>query len=105
MKMTIPLITVTAVMALNLTGCAAHPGAGALFTNNKAPITVTSNAAATKTGTSDTCTSILGLLATGDCSIASAKKNGGIKNVSTVDYERNNILGIVHSGKTDITGN
>ncbi|MCJ7765653.1 MAG: TRL-like family protein, partial [Thiovulaceae bacterium] len=51
------------------TGCAVHPTAGALYQNIEAPVTATSNADVIKTGNSDQCTSILGLIATGNCSV------------------------------------
>jgi hypothetical protein len=86
------------------TGCATHPTAGALFSDIKAPITATSNTKSTKVGVSEECVSILGLIATGDCSVANAKKNGGITEVSTVDYKTNNLLGIINKGKTIVTG-
>jgi hypothetical protein len=100
---------ITSVVALGLgatlfTGCATHPTAGALFSDIKAPVTATSNVRATRVGVSESCVSILGLVATGDCSVANAKKNGGITQVSTVDYQTNNILGIINKGKTIITG-
>ena len=98
------LASVVAAAAL-MSGCAATPGAGAIYANQKSPITATTNAAATKTGVSDKCTSILGLIATGDCSIENAKKNGGITNVSSVDYDRTNILGLIHTGSTIVKGN
>jgi hypothetical protein len=98
------LASVVAAAAL-LSGCAATPMAGALYAKQKTPITVSSNAVATKTGVSEKCTSILGLIATGDCSIENAKKNGGIKHVSTVDFDRTNMLGIINTGTTVVTGN
>ena len=57
-----------------------------------------------KTGTSDECKSILGLVAEGDCSIASAKKNGHISKVSTVDWKGTNLFGLIYKGHTVITG-
>lgn len=39
--------------------------------------------------------SILGLVASGDASIQAAKANGNITKVSTIDYEVENILGVV----------
>ncbi|WP_457747693.1 TRL-like family protein [Sulfurimonas sp.] len=88
-----------------LSGCAVRPTAGALFTNVKQPVTATSASEGSKVGISDSCTSILGLIATGDCGVESAKKNGGITSVTSVDYKSNNILGIIHTGHTVVTGN
>lgn len=39
-------------------------------------------------------TSVLGLYATGDCSIGAAAHNGNLKKVDHVDYEYLNIIGI-----------
>ena len=38
--------------------------------------------------------SVLGLFASGDCSIATAARNGGLKEIGHVDYEYTNIIGI-----------
>lgn len=97
--------SLVAAAALTMTGCAAHPGAGALFVDQSAPVTATANSKSTKTGISEECTSILGLVAMGDCTIENAKKNGGITAVTSVDTKRSNILGIIHTGKTVVTGN
>jgi len=98
-------LLIASAAALTMSGCAAmHPAAGALYSDLKTPITASSSAAATKEGVSDKCTSILGLIATGDCSIENAKANGGIKDVSSVDYKSKNILGIIHTGQTVVKG-
>ena len=64
----------------------------------------TSAKSGSKVGESETCTNILGLVATGDCSISAAAKNGNIKNITTVDWKGTNFLGIYSSGKTIVTG-
>jgi hypothetical protein len=51
-----------------------------------------------------TSTSILGLVATGDASIETAAKNGGIKTIKFVDYEVHNILGIYGQYTTIVYG-
>jgi len=38
--------------------------------------------------------SVLGLYASGDCSIATAAHNGGLKKIGHVDYEYFNVIGI-----------
>lgn len=87
-----------------LSGCASHPTMGALYSEIKAPISATANSSGMKTGESDECTSILGLVATGDCSVENAKHNGNITEVSTIDYQSKNLLGIIHKGRTIVTG-
>ncbi len=86
-----------AVLVLLLfSGCAAFavaPVSGFLYTDVQAPLTATSNSGASKVGEAK-CSSILGLVAQGDCSIDAAAKNGGITRVQHVDYKSTNILGI-----------
>ncbi len=88
-----------------MTGCSVSPMAGALYTKQQVPVTTSSNATGSKTGVSDKCVSILGLVAQGDCSIANAKKNGGITKVSSVDFKHTNLLGIINTGRTVVHGN
>jgi len=98
----------TVVISIALfSGCAVRPTAGLISTS----VTVGQNATSIQSsagklvhGESDTCTSILGLFASGDCSISSAKKNSGITQVSTVDYHVSSFLGIYSSGTIYITG-
>lgn len=78
---------------LGLYGCAtvATPLPAYLYNNVKGPIDADGSFEPTKTG--EACaTSILGLVATGDASIAAAKAAGGIKEVSTVDYNTTSVL-------------
>lgn len=56
-----------------------------------------------KTGEA-TAKTILGLVATGDCSIAAAAKNGGLSTVKHVDYRYKNILGIVQETTVVVYG-
>jgi hypothetical protein len=56
-----------------------------------------------KTGEAQ-CISVLGLVAVGDCSIDTAKKNGGITKVNTVDWDAKNILGIYGTYKVIVSG-
>ena len=79
-----------------LTGCLAtgmSPVMGGLYTKVDAPYSATANTVGQKVGTAF-CTSVLGLIATGDCSITTAAKNGGITKVSHVDYSTEAILGL-----------
>ena len=87
-----------------LGGCATATPVGGLFTDMTLPLMATSAGAGTKVGTAE-CTSLLGLLATGDCSIEAAKANGGITTVSHVDWKANNILGLFGNYTTTVYGN
>lgn len=87
-----------------LMGCATMIPIGGLYTATKLPGIATSNGGtSTKTGEAQ-CTSVLGLVAFGDCSIATAKKNGGIKKVYSVDWDAKNILGIYGTYKVIVKG-
>lgn len=50
------------------------------------------------------CKSYLALVATGDCSIAAAAKNGNIQNIGTVDHRVFNVLGLYTAYTTRVTG-
>ena len=86
-------------------GCAtvASPVMGGIYTDVKAPITATTNSKGSKIGTA-TATSILGLIATGDASIHTAAKNGGITNIRQVDYHSTSILGIYATFTVEVHG-
>jgi hypothetical protein len=90
------VLAVVLAFAFLFTSCGAYvaaPATGFLYTDLKAPIMATSNPVATKVGTAEV-TSILGIVATGDASIAAAARNGGITRISHIDYEAKSILGI-----------
>lgn len=90
---------------VSLSGCAmtTTPAMGGLYTNTVAPVTATASEAGSKTGEA-TVSSILGIIATGDASIATAAKNGGITKIKTVDYKSFNILGIYATYTVVVTG-
>jgi len=87
------------------TGCAMAmaPVSGFLYTQVDAPLTVNSDADANKMGSAK-CTSILGLVASGDASIEAACKAGGIKKIHHVDYKSHSILGIYAEFTTIVYG-
>ena len=51
-----------------------------------------------------TCRSILGLIASGDCSISAAARNGKITKIASVDYDVSNILGIIAKTTVIVSG-
>lgn len=68
------------------------------------PVNATSNPVGSKVGTAKG-TVFLGVLAFGaDASIQTAAKNGGITKISTVDIKHENILFILQSYETIVTG-
>ena len=80
-------------LAIFVTGCASQMPVGMLLTDNTLPLQVgDKSVVAEKVGTA-TSNSYLGLIATGDCSIATACKNGGISQISHVDWKVKNTLG------------
>lgn len=93
------------VLAAFFAGCAtaASPLPAWIYTNVKAPVDAESQVDASKEGKA--CASnILGIVATGDASIDAAKKAGGIKEVSSVDFQSTSILGLYAQFCTIVRG-
>lgn len=68
------------------------------------PVAATSNAVGSKVGTA-TATGFFSILFFNqDASIQTAAKNGGISKISTVDVKMGNILGIIVTYETIVTG-
>jgi hypothetical protein len=68
------------------------------------PVNATSNPVGDKVGTASA-TGFLGVLFFGaDASIQTAAKNGGITEISTVDIKQKNVLGIIITYETIVTG-
>jgi len=87
-------VGVVGLVASYLMGCATamSPVSGAWYTDVKGPVGVTDAYGGTAMG--EACaTSILGLIATGDASLDTAKKNGGVAQVTVVDHHSSSILG------------
>lgn len=97
------LSTVIGASAVVLVGCTGvTPMNGSLYTDLKGPIAVGDSRGASKVGTAKA-TAIIGI-ATGDASIETAMKNGGITRVHHVDTEVKNILGIYAEYTTVVYG-
>jgi hypothetical protein len=82
-----------AILAILLSGCVAKhsPVIGLLYTNTTHTGTGTggvidNKVKSDKVGTS-TCTSVMNLVAYGDCSVNAAKKNGKITKVNSIDHQ------------------
>ena len=90
---------------LGLTACqpVASPLMGLIYNETKYGYIATTNTNATKEGKA-CAQSILGLVATGDASIAAAKANGGITEVSHIDYTAKSVLGIIADWCTIVKG-
>jgi hypothetical protein len=91
------------VLAAVVSGCATAYPVGSLLTELKLPIGATGNAGGSKIGTAE-CVSYLGMIATGDASIETAKKNGNISKITHVDWEVKNILGLIGKYKVTVYG-
>jgi hypothetical protein len=98
------ILAASLVATMGLSGCAMvnAPIVGALYTNVKGPVLATSQSTSPKTGTA-TCEAVIGI-ATGDCSLDAAMKEGGIKKVHYVDSKVKNVLGIYVEYTTIVHG-
>lgn len=95
------------VAAFFLTGCAASmsPVTGYMYTNISAPLTATAAPEAPSRVGRASIRSIMGILATGDASIQTAARNGGIREIHYVDYESQNFFGVVAEFTVVVYGN
>jgi hypothetical protein len=100
------LLLVACSLSVVLFGCATGGpdiGPGLIFSSVDGPIMATTAEKASKSG--EACAmNILGLVAVGDNSIEAAKKNGGIKVVSSADYNMLSILGFFSKKCTRVKG-
>jgi hypothetical protein len=97
-----------ALLVSSLGGCAMAAGgdtsvSGTIYSGYKTGGAIGSGAAAAKTGES-CASSILGIIATGDASVAAAKSAGGIQQVSHVDHDVFSVLGIYAKSCTVVSG-
>jgi hypothetical protein len=103
MKKHVVMVSMLASILVLGSGCATSQPIGTLYTNLKLPVDVTANQAGKKMGVAES-KSILSLIATGDSSIGAAMRNGNITKVSHVDWEVENILGIIGTYRTIVYG-
>jgi len=91
--------------ALAMTGCATAPfQPGLLYSGQSLPVDAENNATSCAKKGTGTATNLLGLIATGDASIATAKKNAGIKKIDTVDIQHTSILGLFSTTVIEVCG-
>ena len=90
MRKTATYLALALFFAALLVGCAA-PVTGLLYTDVKAPVTVTENPSYSKVGTGSAI-SLLGAVAFGDASIQAAAKSAGITKIHHVDYKLTQVL-------------
>ena len=92
----IAAIVIAALLAIGVTGCLSAPfqPPSGVVSVTTAPLSTEGNwDISTKKGEASSF-SVLGLYASGDCSIAAAARNGGLKKIGHVDYEYVNVIGI-----------
>lgn len=103
MKKTANTLALIALI-ITLTGCVTIAPIGIVMTDVDIPVAVTDEGTSSpKTGEAS-CVSYVMVYAKGDCSIETAKKNGGIEEVTSVDWHYDSILGIVNNYKVIVHG-
>jgi hypothetical protein len=99
-------LSLVVASSLVLGGCAvvASPvGNAAIYTSVRGPIATGSAPSSSKEGRA--CASnVIGIVATGDASIAAAKRAGGISSVASVDHDSLNVLGFYSRFCTLVAG-
>lgn len=100
-------ILAASVLALTLTGCATGvaPVNGVIYSRVSAPLMVTGSADKPNKVGRSYARSFFGLYATGDASIETAAKNGGITKIHHVDHETQVIMGVIADYTTIVYGN
>jgi len=98
------LLVAGSLCALFLSGCAKAPVAGVIYTDVQDAVNATYSQRPTKLGTA-CANSYLGLIAMGDASINTARENGHINSVSSVDYSTWSILGLYTKYCVNVRGN
>ena len=107
MKKILPALITVVLLCSGLMGCATAtmPVSGVMYGNVKAPMTGTAaQGEATLVGRASV-RSILGLIASGDASIHTAARNGGITEIHYVDYESQNFFGVLAEFTVVVYGN
>jgi len=93
MKKLSMLVAVVALSCFVLSGCSTYHPNGGIVTIVKGPVTSAGGPMKyTKVGKAEART-VLGIVATGDYSIATAAKNGNITNIKYVDTDVFSVLG------------
>ena len=92
----IAAIVLVTLLAFGVAGCLSAPfqPPSGVVSVTTAPLSTEGNwDVGTKRGEASS-SSVLGLYASGDCSIATAARNGGLKKIYHTDYEYLNVIGI-----------
>ncbi|MDD5692708.1 MAG: TRL-like family protein [Candidatus Omnitrophica bacterium] len=100
----ISFLVLVLFVAVILSACATPYPMGIIYTEVKAPVGAGEGGMTYSKVGAAKCTSVLGLVATGDCSIKAAANEGSIKTIKYVDYDAKNILGIFGEYTTTVYG-
>lgn len=92
------------LISIVASGCATLYPVGSFYTEVSIPSQIGSGDADYSKVGKATANSYLALIATGDASIETAAKNGGITEIKYVDYSVKNILGIIGEYTTVVYG-
>lgn len=104
MKKSLALVLVATTALLG--GCATAPKpVTGLYANVKGPLVATGASGEARLVGRASARSVLGLIATGDASIAAAVREGGIREIHYVDYETQSFFGIVSEFTVVVYGN
>ncbi len=104
MKSTATLLGFVLLISIVASGCATLYPVGSFYTEVSIPSQIGSGDADYSKVGKATANSYLALIATGDASIETAAKNGGITEIKYVDYSVKNILGIIGEYTTVVYG-
>ena len=90
------IIALALSLAFGVAGCLSAPfqPPGGVVSVTTAPLSTEGNWDVGSRKGEASSFSVLGLYASGDCSIATAARNGGLKKIGHVDYEYLNVIGI-----------
>ncbi|MDX1802671.1 MAG: TRL-like family protein [Alcanivorax sp.] len=99
------ILLLVSVVALSGCASAVMPVTGLMYGNVKAPLmATTSSDKPTRVGRASA-RSILGIIASGDASIQTAARNGGITEIHHVDYQSQNFFGVMSEFTVVVYGN
>ena len=100
------LLAAVCAASVAATGCISAPFTPpmGLYSEVSAPLSTEGAIAASSKSGEASAKSFLGIVATGDCSIAAAARNGGLKKINHIDYRYKNILGIVQETTVVVYG-
>jgi len=93
-------------LVASISGCAGvqSPVNGMWYTGVTAPVAATGEVLKAPKEGRASCSSVLGLIATGDAGIPRAMANGGITKVQTIDYEAFSVFGFYSKYTTVVRG-